>query len=410
MKVVLLGAGASKSYSNSPTGLKMPIAEDFFETFEALPISNNTWVLKEGLIGYLLKEKGISIEESSEYLKSGINIETLHSEIEAGLINLIDSNQSPFSSFHYRAYNELVFIFSCTINSIQNGPVSINHCRIAKLLSRNDTVITFNWDTLMDRALAKETNWQTDWGYSFLAKKIFRNSWQKSYDKNSTDTDDAPLLLKLHGSTNWITSYTHFDQKSGKLKLMQSSPPETVYVFEYSDKPFDTYAGRYMPGFEPFSYGYYPPNLLDEHGILPKEGHLAINIRYRVPWKPEGTAGKKGLVSMPLIIPPVRKKSYSRFGPLFSNLWKNAEHQLLVTDHIIVIGYSFPQTDLRSNDLFLQAFSKRETMPKVTIVDPKPQHIRDKFIYQFGVNESKLQVYEDYFSDDFPIEDILSDE
>ena len=32
MNVVLLGAGASKAYSNSPTGRKMPIAKDFFQT------------------------------------------------------------------------------------------------------------------------------------------------------------------------------------------------------------------------------------------------------------------------------------------------------------------------------------------------------------------------------------------
>lgn len=59
MQVVLLGAGASKSYAASPTGVLMPLALDFFETFEKLKIKNAPWVLLEGLFGFLIEVKGV---------------------------------------------------------------------------------------------------------------------------------------------------------------------------------------------------------------------------------------------------------------------------------------------------------------------------------------------------------------
>ena len=45
MRTFIIGAGASKAYSSSPTNCTMPIANDFFNTFQNLDISNDLWVL-----------------------------------------------------------------------------------------------------------------------------------------------------------------------------------------------------------------------------------------------------------------------------------------------------------------------------------------------------------------------------
>ena len=58
-KVVIIGAGASKSYSESKTGLRMPIANDFFSTFTRLEISGNPWVLIGNIIEYVVKYRKI---------------------------------------------------------------------------------------------------------------------------------------------------------------------------------------------------------------------------------------------------------------------------------------------------------------------------------------------------------------
>jgi hypothetical protein len=54
MRVLLLGAGASKSYNSSPTGKRMPIARDFFPTFYDLKIADDPWVLRGSIMDYLI--------------------------------------------------------------------------------------------------------------------------------------------------------------------------------------------------------------------------------------------------------------------------------------------------------------------------------------------------------------------
>jgi thiamine pyrophosphate-dependent acetolactate synthase large subunit-like protein len=52
---------------------------------------------------------------------------------------------------------------------------------------------------------------------------------------------------------------------------------------------------------------------------------------------------------------------------------------LAAADSIVVIGYSFPETDLQSSNLFCNAFLRRQTMPNVHIVDPAPERVTGKF-------------------------------
>jgi hypothetical protein len=207
-------------------------------------------------------------------------------------------------------------------------------------------------------------------------------------------------LLKLHGSTNWITSHTIVPK--GKLILSQASSPETLHVYESTTKPFPAYQGRYMEGYEPFSYGYYPPNIPDK-GKSAEKDHVIVSFTQRTPWRPKVEGDKSGLISMPLIIPPVKQKSYQMFGKLFSNLWKKAEEVISKADHIIIIGYSFPKTDLQSNELFIKSFMGRSSIPKISIVDPNPQRIVDKFKYSFGIPAKNINTYKSYFSEKFDI-------
>lgn len=401
MRTFLLGAGASKSYGQSPSNQRMPIAKDFFPTFDKLQISANPWALQEGLLGYLAK-KGIS--DPNGYLRTGIDIEELHSQIESDRNKAIAEGRKFIDYMsEQRAYIELLFIFASAINEIQNGPVSEPHREIANLLSTEDTVITFNWDTLMDRALSVETGWNVNWGYGVRPRSVFADGWKPTKDRPK-DTD-APALLKLHGSTNWITGYALLDE--GQHVLSHDLDPDTLHVFEQANEPYACFAGRYMAGYEPYSYGYYPPNLIDVPGRAAPDGRVIVSVRPKVPWREEGSASRNGLVSMPLIIPPVKHKTYEMFGSLFANLWSSAEDALAEADEIVIIGYSFPRTDMQSNLLFQNAFLRRSSMPLVTIIDPAPQYVADKFRNEFGINGDNLKVFKDYFSEDFDLASVL---
>jgi len=401
MNVIILGAGASKSYQDSQTKESMPIATDFFSTFNRLEISKNTWVLVGYILNYLERFHNLKYDDFRDYNE---DIEKLHSEIENRLIEAFKLNKDGFndvdSLMTCYAYVQLNFLFNSVINEIQNGSVSKPHIRLAQKLSSSDTILTFNWDTLMDRALEQETRWTTDNGYFVTPNLIYRNEW---VSRNSSVQADFPYLIKLHGSTNWLTSY--MIAKHGKFKLLQEITPEEFFVYESTIKPYNTYDGRYMSGYNDFSYGYYPPNLPLIGKKLP-DGRLLVRTIIRTGYNPKGVSEDKGLVSMPLIIPPVQDKEYDFYGNLFKELWDKAEESLIKTDKITIIGYSFPKTDIKTDELFKNAFSKRNTMPEIIIINPHPESIVKKFTFDYGILNDKIKVYKEYFSEDFDFDKI----
>lgn len=402
MNVLLLGAGASKSYTQSKTGIKMPIAKDFFQTYNRLDISEKPYVLVGDIINYLNKYHKMSVSDFKHYSE---DIENIHSEISDKVTCYAKESKLYFSGNHsnekiiaYKAYMQLLFLFNSVINEIQNGDVSKPHQNIAQNLRAEDVILTFNWDTLMDRALESVTNWSVDSGYYILPRAIYNDGWVTNHSKS---TNSAPLLIKLHGSTNWLTSYTSIE--NGTWKLTQELSPDVLYVYRNTLKPYDTYKGRYQLGYEPFSYGYYPPNIPDKGEKTP-EGYYTVRLSSNLDSRIQNNiSGTTGLVSMPAIIPPIKQKEYGLFGNVFESLWGKAEESLSKADNIIIIGYSFPKTDYRTDELFKKAFCKRSTKPKIIIINPTPDEIKYKFIYDYGIDEKLIQVEKTYFDETYNI-------
>lgn len=394
MRALILGAGASKGYADSPTGERMPIARDFFDIFDRLDLSANPWVLIGSIIGYV--EDWMGAESAYDYLRSGVDIEDLHSRIEADRDRVLEADGLVAATTPYKAFNELVFLFAAVINSIQNGPTSAAHLRLVESLSAEDVLMTFNWDTLLDRALAEATRWRPDWGYGVEPRALFDDGWRDPDERRA----DSNKLIKLHGSTNWLTAYSRTDGR-GHIVSGQDIDPGAFAVFERSTRPYACFKGRYTGGFERYSYGYYPPNL-PFPGRPAGDGRVFVRMTPRFPWTPDGTAPDDGLVSMPLIIPPVRNKSYEFFGDLFRTLWSQAEDALALADEVTIIGYSFPPTDVQSDQLFRRAFSRRSSMPTVSILDPDPRPVAARMA-DLGIDADHLRVTEGRFTADIDL-------
>ncbi|MEZ9464875.1 hypothetical protein AB4178_24650 [Vibrio splendidus] len=396
MKLFILGAGASKSYEQSKTGIKMPIACDFFDTFDKLDISNSLWVLQGQINLYAMEKYGV---DSYSYFRSGVDIEDFHSSIEADLHDAIASGSKTESMIYQMSYNELVYLFASVINEIQNGPVSKPHLKLVENLKDDDVIATFNWDTLIDRALEEILPWVTDDGYGFKPKLIYRDGWLKPSKLNNQSVQ----LYKLHGSTNWLTVHPSLLGDFTTLNKLVSS--DSVYVYESTEEPYPCHRGRFLEGYERFSYGYYPVNL-DMVAYAP-DGQPIVFVPQPKPHVKKGTASSDGVATIPLIIPPVKEKKYDQYGSLFDGLWESTGKAIETADEIILIGYSFPKTDIKSSKLFIDAFMRRTSKPRIKILDPNPERIVDKFKYEFGFLDSDISVYKDYFSEGFDIEAMI---
>jgi len=394
MNVYLLGAGASKAYEESKTKVKLPLANDFFNTFNNLDISTNGWVLIGDLLNYVSDKKGISVLEFSSYKE---DIEVLHSEIQEDYLNAIKKGDNPEIIKYSKAYSQLVFLFCSVINEIQNGEESEFHKNLVLGLNNDDSIITFNWDTLIDKSLRNNTCWIPEDGYYLKPNMVYRDKWGRMNKKGSNN-----FLLKLHGSTNWISSYIQYNFQSKKIDFHHEGAEDLLYIYESTKKPYACYDGRFMSGYEDFSMGYYPPNI--PHKEYKQEilkDHIGFQITPRSGINPKGKSSSQGMVSMPIIIPPVKNKSYDFYGNLFPTLWKKAEDVLAEADTIYILGYSFPVTDLPSIDLFKKAFNRRNTIPNIVIINPYPEEIAHKFMFEFGIPKNKLKVYSEYITSDY---------
>jgi hypothetical protein len=80
-----------------------------------------------------------------------------------------------------------------------DGPTGYD--RLASRLASSDTIITLNYDTMLDSALHRN-GWDPANGYALAGtKKKFK--W-KPIQLSAGATAIAPMLLKLHGSANWF--------------------------------------------------------------------------------------------------------------------------------------------------------------------------------------------------------------
>ena len=401
-RVIVLGAGASCSYSESPTGLNPPLAREILRTYSRLDISENRYVLVGHLINYVRDTRGVP---PSEFGSWDEDLETFFSEVDEEVARYarkakeqkrLESDEFYRYNLSVGAYNQLIFLFASIFNEIQNGQLSIPYMLLASELHADDVVITFNWDTLLDRALSASGKWSPSNGYCIRPEGIFDDQWRHPDVVN--DIDNGPLYIKLHGSTNWLAPYHSVHLTSGEKYSVSKYAMDKLFVFLKATQAYETYEGRYWGPYEPLSYCYYPPNLPVDRDDS-KEGYTNVRMLSAIDLPDHGISviGDKDVFSMPLIVPPVRNKQYQRYGNIFSTLWKLSKESLLRCKELFIIGYSFPRTDIATREMFRDGLLKNDSLERVVIINPYPENIKNLFINEFGIKSSNLEVRAERF-------------
>ncbi len=356
--VYLLGAGASRGYRGSRTGIVPPLGKDYFSTFSKLGISADFEVKIGWIVNYVRDTRGIPPERQPTDFDE--NIESVFSEIDRELRAAFDESSLParpelrskavLQRFNLsRAYDQFVFWFSHVLNEIQNGGPCEIYLRLIEEAGANGVFITFNWDTILDRALSSTGRWFPDDGYCVAFDGLLDVWWRKPVDSTS-----AYKLLKLHGSTNWFGPYVTRHLQTGRRDWVAT--PATVarhWCLVDGSKWFATYKDRWRPGYTPYSY-FFAPN--DPIADLPL---------------------------MPVIIPPKEEKAFGEYASIFQPVWETARQELKDADRLIIIGYSFPVTDDHAYSL-LDAFVSGRSRKLIEVVEPHPEEVKKRIVEQIG--------------------------
>ncbi|MEG6617602.1 hypothetical protein V6C27_14475 [Peptococcaceae bacterium 1198_IL3148] len=295
-KVYVLGAGSSAGYEGSYIGITSPVSKNFFSkatdvisvhSIKGRKFYDNTMTY-HNLFKFINDFWGIAPEQINS---SGNNI-----DMEEVLTLLhIELEENPHSLPLLRASGEYMMLMALTFDKILYGAPCPHHIKLAKNLSCEDVVISFNYELLMDNSLLSTGMWYPTDGYGVKCGILSDQKLEQPKNKSHV------YLLKLHGSFNWLYC-------SGCRQLftaIEKNKQELRLVCNHSDKVFSNHMGCKHP-------------------------------------------------LQPIIIPPTMMKNYDSM-PFTQQLWHQARAALANADQIVIIGYSFPPTDFRTKWLFRKA-------------------------------------------------------
>ncbi|WP_003541157.1 hypothetical protein [Desulfotomaculum nigrificans] len=356
-KVYVLGAGAAAAYKGSFLGETSPVAKNFFQ--KAMRVINIHQVGDrrfgddnlsfDHIFNFIYKFWGIPKEKIAE---ANLDMEEVLTILNIELEEDVSGRDKLL-----QAYEEYLLLMALTFDKILYGEPCPNHYQIARSLNPGDTIISFNYELLMDYALHNLKDSRTHWyigdGYGLpctylssddLDKKgIVKNKRGVQYKNRFSNVK----LLKLHGSLNWL-----YCPQCGEL-----------YAYEHSDA----------------------------------RGHSVIvnGMANMIKCSTKHCCHRLSRV----IIPPTLMKNYQSI-PFIPKLWQQARQALERAIEIIVIGYSFPPTDFRSNWMFRKAMVKNKSLKHVTIVDTAEGYqletllAKHKSIFRLD----NIKFYHDFFS------------
>lgn len=413
--VWIFGAGASYHYNLNSRGVQVPLANGLLEAFSLLPTSEGFHAHVGPLISYLGHYKGVKPEEVSQWNQ---NIEDFMTEIEAGIEELKERKakglpiKNMSKGFALSAvFNNMNFIFANVINEAQNGPPESIYRYLLDFCGPDDTFITFNWDTLIDRALIDTGGWSPNEGYGLQFYSILDGIWKQKIE-GEPNFNTNWKLIKLHGSTNWLVPYMHVHLETFEYI---SSVPESDRIFLYwqSTMPYQTHKSRWRGGYVPTCYCYYPPNIptncFSQKQLSPEPGKVWLKFTPTGIFSPFKEPSGEGIPASPLLITPVRQKKYDMYQSTINNLWHQASDSLKTASKIIIIGYSFPPTDVRSLELLEDALKERKGEISVEIVSPsaneiisriEKEHLMD--VKDVVIREMKFEEYLEHLASNIP--------
>jgi len=306
--VIILGAGASKS-EGAP--LQNELFREFFEYYKQF-LKGKVWSLSEEqeklIIEYFKEFWGIDIEN---YQNQDIKFPNFEECL--GVLDLAYHRGESFKGYSKekieRVRNALIFLIAKILDEKLKGKIIYHKKLINRLRKENKlkqtAFLSLSYDIVIDNVLVDlYPEFHLDYRIDFV-------NFERESDWKKPDRNKAVLLLKIHGSLNWL----------------------------------------YCP-------------TCNHIELTPKEKG-AIRAFY----KSKECAECKTPME-PVIIPPTFYKEMTK--PFIQRIYLETDKMLRSAKRIFICGYSFPDADLHIKYLLKRAEQFREDTPKIYVINNHP--------------------------------------
>ncbi len=291
--VYILGAGSSISHTNN----KSPTIEDIFIFGKKIARSFDIY-----------KQYSDRYKDLGKYIFDffGLDMFTVYNKInvEDILTSITISIEKYPNPLVYKIRNDLLDLINFVLTNI-NESLTGDYYTFKNQLKKNDSIISFNWDLLLDNILGRLLIWidNTDDKTNSLYHNMFFNRFAAEPEYYLGNMGNSPpereinkgqsVYLKLHGSIDW--QYCNKEMCRGKNKLFPVFLPKAKHYCSYC---------------------------------------YALTQR--------------------LVIPPLLNKQFDKY-PAIGALWNIAAKELQFAKRVVIWGYSLPKTDFYSDWIIRQA-------------------------------------------------------
>ena len=210
--VVILGAGASRGASfvqkKPPTVVLPPLDRDFFDQVAALQDAKRTDDV-ETILAFAFEEFGAAAPSMEVFFT---HVEFLHK-----LETQLKFRKGRKKEVYKRTIEAFKRVLASLLAQALGNESCDHHEALVGALLAGDSVISFNYDCLVDIALKKKggRRWDPSKGYG-VAVDTGPEYWAPTSIGQGKRPKEPIMLYKMHGSLNWV-----WDPKSGELKLRE---------------------------------------------------------------------------------------------------------------------------------------------------------------------------------------------
>lgn len=200
MALIVLGSGATRGAEFTGRNIcRPPLNDDFFTQLQRISNTKHTKTIEKTIkdvISIFGKNFKITMEEfftQIEFCLKVLSVARERQEFTQINLNKIKDN---FIGAISAVFEESITQEDCEY-----------HRKIVKALEKNSTIVSFNYDCLIDYALRNtgENKWNARYGYCFPLRGYKVEGVEHWNPKGGSlaNKEETIKLLKLHGSLNW---------------------------------------------------------------------------------------------------------------------------------------------------------------------------------------------------------------